>query len=266
MGMGNFITFVSKEFIENIRTKRILVIACVFLFFAVSSPLLARYIAEFLGLFAGMDELTEGLMLAMPTPHWSDAYTQFYGNLAQVGAFTIILVFIGIILREKRTGTADLVLTKGLTPTVFVLAKFAAAAVVTVTLTLISLGVSHLYTLLLFGEAGSIADVLISGLVFSVFLVLLLGVTMFLSAMVKGTGTGAVLGIAAYFLLAISTSIVSIGPIRIGQHSPGALMLSPIEIAMGFSRPGLPLAVLNSLVITALALWGAVRLTAHKQL
>lgn len=258
--MSSFITFVRKEITESLRTKRVLVISCVFLFFAISGPLLARYIVEFLGLFAGIDELTDGLLMALPAPHWSDAYTQFYANIGQVGALTIMLVFIGIILREKRTGTADLVLTKGLSPTVFVLSKFTVAAGITIAITFISLGVSHIYTLLLFDQGGDIGNVLLGGAAFSVFLIFLLGITVMLSAMAKSTGTGAVLGIVAYFIVMASTVFIGIG-----RYSPGTLMMSPIEISIGHIPAELPIVIFNSIVITAISLWGAVVMTARRQ-
>ena len=258
--MSNYYTFLGKELMENLRTKKVLVLACVFAFFAITSPLLARYLIEFIGLFAGGDEMMETMIAAMGTPHWSESYMQLYSNFSQIGSITIILIYMGTIMREKSSGTADLVFTKGLSPTAFVLAKFTVAGIIIIIATMASVFIAYVYTLMLFEDGGQIGNVLVSGLIFTVFLLMLLAINMLFSALAKSSGTCAVFGLLTYFALALSTILM-----RIGQYSPGALMSSPLQVSTGTYPDGLVVSIIVAVVFTVLSLWAAVSLTAKRQ-
>ena len=257
--MRNYCNFMQKELMENFRAKNILVLACVFAFFAITSPLMTRYMAEFIGLFAGGDEMAEGLMAILPEPAYGDSFVSFYGNIAQIGSITVILIYMSSILREKRTSTADILFSKGLKPWQFVLAKFTVAAGITVVASVFSILVTYIYTFVLFGEAGHIGFVVLGGLAFSLFLLMLLSITLFFSSFAKSTGQSAVFSLLAYFLVALSTVFL-----RIGQFSPGSLMSSPIIIGHGYMPDGLLGQIILAIVLSICAVLGAIRLTVTK--
>jgi len=257
--MSNFRVFLVKEFMENLRTKRLLVLACVFLFFAMTSPLLTRYMGEFFAMImpAG-DEMGAAVIAAMGTPTWEDSYIQLYGNLGQIGALTVLLLFMGSILREKRSGSADLVFTKGLGPTAFVLAKFTAAGALTLAMTLVSTLVGYIYTLILFEYGGSIGNVLLGGLAFGIFLMMMLAIVLLCSALAKSTAISAVLGLAAFVFFGF-TSVIP----RIGRLSPGNLMASsPISLTLGEFPDGFVIMLIITTAITILSLLAAAKITA----
>ena len=261
--MCNFRTFLGKEFMENIRSKRLWILGGVFVFLAITMPLLARYINELVNMFAGDDEMAQEMIAAMGEPHWSSSYAQFFANLNQIGAIAVILSFMGTILREKNSGTIDLVATKGLKPIQFVLAKFTMGAILTFIITMISTMIVFLYTWELFGESGQIGYVLLSGAAFSVYLLMLLGITVFFSSVAKSTGGAAVYSLIAYFVISLITIIN-----RIADYTPGALMFSPSHVAgghLGYFTNSFLISIIASAIICALSLWGAVILTAKKQ-
>jgi len=259
--MNNFRAFLGKELMENLRTKRLLVMLCVFLFFAISSPLLARYMGElFALLLPGEDEMSQSLLAIMGEPVWMDSYGQLYANLGQLGALTVLLLYMGSILREKRDGSADLVFTKGLGSGAFVLAKFTVAGALTLGVTLASVLVGYIYTLLLFGYGGNIIDVLLGGLAFGAFLLMLLAVTLLCSAVAKSTAVSAVLGLSVFFLLIFISALP-----RIGRFSPGNLLASgPFEITLGHSPDGFAVMMAITIAITVISLWAAAGITAKK--
>ena len=258
--MRNYCNFMQKELVENLRTKNILVLACVFAFFAITSPLLTRYMAEFIGLFAGGDEMAQGLLAVLPEPTFSESYASFYGNMVQIGSIAVILIYMSSVLREKRATTADVLFTKGLKPWQFVLAKFTVAGGITVVAAVVSVLVTYVYTLVLFGEAGNIGHVVLGGLAFALYLVMLLGITLFFSSFAKSTAQSAVFSLLAFFLIALSTMFL-----RIGQYSPGSLMNSPIIIGSGYVPDGITWQIILAAGISVLAVWGATRLTAAKR-
>ena len=258
--MRNYCIFMQKELTENLRTKNILVLGCVFAFFAVSSPLITRYMAEFIGLFAGGDEMAEGLVAILPEPTLSESFVNFYSNVVQIGSIAVILVYMSSILRERRIGTADVLFTKGLKPWQLVLAKFTVAGGITVVAAVASALVTYVYTLLLFGEAGYIGHVVLGGLAFALFLVMLLAITLFFSSFAKSTTQSAVFGLLAYFLIAMSMFLY-----RIGIYSPGSLMSSPITISHGYVPDGLAGQIIFAVIFTVCAVLGAVRLSATRR-
>ena len=258
--MRNYCTFMQKELMENLRAKNILVLSCVFAFFAITSPLLTRYMAEFIGFFAGGDEMAEGLLAVLPEPTFGESYASFYSNMAQIGSIAVILVYMSSILREKRISTADVLFTKGLKPWQFVLAKFTVAGSITIVAALTSVLVTYVYTLLLFGEAGHIGHILLSGIAFALFLVMLLAITLLFSSFAKSTAQSAVFSLLAYFLIALSTMFF-----RIGQYSPGSLMSSPVIIGQGYVPDGLIGQIIIAIVIILCSVLGAVGLTATRR-
>ena len=258
--MRNYCTFMQKELMENFRTKNMLVLGCVFAFFAITSPLLTRYMAEFIGLFAGGDEMAQGLLAMLPEPTYDESYVNFYGNIVQIGSIAVILVYMNSILREKRISTADVLFTKGLKPWQFVLAKFTVAGGITAALAISSVLVTYIYTLLLFGEAGRIGNILLGGLAFALYLVMLLSITLFFSSFAKSTTQSAVFSLLAFFFIALSVMFF-----RIGQYSPGGLMNSPIIIGQGYVPDGLAGQIIIAIIITVCAVWAANRLSATRR-
>jgi len=255
--LNNYFTFLGKELTENLRTKKLLVLVCVFLSFAMTSPLLTRFMGEFFALLLPGDE-AEAMLAMFGTPVWIDSYVQLYGNLGQIGAITVLLLFMGSILKEKSSGTADLVFTKGLQPAAFVLAKFTIAGVLVLVTTLISVLVGYVYTVVLFEYGGNIGNVLLGGLVFGVFLLMIVAIIMLCSSFVKSTAISAVLGFSAFFFFIVLTAIP-----RIGVFTPGMLMASsPISFTLGQVPDGFLVSLIVTIAITILSLWAATKLTA----
>ena len=260
--MHNFRVFLFKELMENLLTKKVFVLACVFLFFAMTAPLLTRFMGEFLAfVIPGDDTAGQAMAAMMGEMGWQDSYAQFYGNIGQIGVFTILLLFMGIILREKQTGSIDLVFTKGLSPAAFVLSKFTVASILTVIMAVVAVVICFAYTLVLFDEGGQLEFVLLGALVFGVFACMIVAITIFCSAFAKSTATSAVMGMFIYL------SIIVIGSIpHIGRFSPSGLAVAmPTQITMGIMPDDLILGVVMAVVISALALWAATYLTATKQ-
>jgi len=249
--MSNYFTFTRKEITENLRTKRLLVLGCVFLSFAILSPLMARFMGEiFAMLIPSTDETGQALVAALSNPVWTESYLQFYGNLAQVGIFAIIFMYMSIIQREIKTGTANLMFSKGLGHTTFILSKFTVASIVIFIVTMVSVLVTYAYTLLLFDYGGQIGDVILGGLVFSAGAIALLAVIMMCSAVTKSTPASAGLSIGAYFIFVILGMLP-----RIGVISPTNLLGHPIALSTGTTPDDLVVNILLGVAVTIVALF-----------
>jgi ABC-2 type transport system permease protein len=112
-------TMLVKELREQWRTRRLLVVAVVFLAFGIASPLLARYTPELVSMLAA----DEGLVIEVPPPITADAIAQFVRNIGQTGVLAAILLAMGSVATEKERGTAALWLSKPVTRGAFLSAK-----------------------------------------------------------------------------------------------------------------------------------------------
>ena len=251
--MANYFTFMRKEFTESLRTKRLLVLGCVFIFFAITGALLARYMGEFFALVlpAG-DELGQALIDAMTDPNWYESYVQFYSNIGQIGILAVLFMYMGTVQREIRTGTASLMFSKGLGFGSFILAKFTVAVILTTVITVVSTLVTYVYTFLLFGEAGQIGNILTGSLVFSLGTLMLLSIIILCSSLTKSSAVSGGLSFGVYFVLIISAAIP-----RIGRFSPQNLFSYPVAISTGHFADELTVSILLAVAITIIALFFA---------
>ena len=224
--MRNYMVFLQKEMLGLLRTKRILALAGMFLFFAITSPLMARYMAEFVAMLVPAEEQ---LGFQIPDPVWTDSFTQFFGNLAQIGNVTVILLCMGAIVSERRRNIADLLFTKGLGYSTFVMAKFTAMAGLVLFFMLVSVLIVHFGTTMLFDTAGGLGEALLAGLLFALFMIMVVALTLLASAIAKGTAIAAMLAFIGFLAIVVISAL----PV-IGDRLPGGLLSRSLEVSMGY--------------------------------
>lgn len=148
--MRAFARFLVKEFVEFAKTWRLPVFGGIVLFFAVSGPVLALFTPELLKSVQGSQP---GLVISLPEPTWADAYAQWIKNLTQIVTFVMIIAVAGSVASEVSAGTAAMVVTKPVSRSSFVLAKWAAFIVWASAVVLAAAGVTQVMTYALFGKA-----------------------------------------------------------------------------------------------------------------
>ncbi len=136
--MKSYIAFVKKEWIENLRTYKLLIMGVVFLLFGMMSPVLAKMTPDIIRL-SGMD-------INMPDPTALDSWGQFFKNIGQMGLMVLVIVFSGIMASEFSKNTLVNILTKGMRRSIVVLSKFTMAVLIWTVSYLFALGVCYAYT------------------------------------------------------------------------------------------------------------------------
>ena len=177
--MNNYMAFLKKEFLENARTYKMLILFMVFLIFGIMNPLVAKLTPELLS--ALVPEMSEGMSIVLPEPSAFDSWAQFFKNISQIGIIVVIIIFSGILSTELSKGTLINVLTKGLSRTAVIFSKFTCMASLWTISVAISFAVTQLYTIYLFPTDK------VSNLLFSVFCMWLFGI--FLLALLMFTAT-----------------------------------------------------------------------------
>ncbi len=139
-------TALAKEWLEQRRTHRLLIVCLIFLLFGLMSPLLAKFMPEIFKMVPGAEQIAS----IIPPPTVADAVTQYLKNLTQFGLIIAVLMGMGMVSQEKDKGTAAMVLAKPLSRTAFILAKPAALGISLLIGTALAAAAGYYYTLLLF--------------------------------------------------------------------------------------------------------------------
>jgi ABC-2 type transport system permease protein len=222
-----FLAVLRKELVEQWRTRRLVVVAVVFLFFGFLSPLGAKLLPD---LLEGLGD-SGGVVFEIPPPTAQDALLQYVKNMSQFGVLLAVLLAMGAVAREKERGTAAMVLSKPVSRADFLLGKFVALTLV-FSLCLALAGLAcYYYTVVLFegtGEARFVEMNLLLGLFIEFYLaVTLLGSTVARSQVVAGG-----LGLGAVFVVAI----LGVLP-RFGDYMPTALLDWAQALMAGTGEP-----------------------------
>lgn len=195
--------FFKKELREIIKTPKLIIIASVFLFFSILSPLTAKYINEILA--ASLKDV----QLVLPTPTYKDAWLQFFKNMTSMCLLVYLIIMTGSIASEKSKGSILLVLTKKVSRFNFLSSKVLAGILLFTASYLVSLLISGYYTYVIFDAVS------FNGLFTAIVLMWLLGIfftvtAIFTSTISKSPTIAALLGFAIYAVLNILTVFSSL--------------------------------------------------------
>ena len=214
--MKGYLAFTKKEFMEQLRTYRLLILLSVFLIFGLMSPLLAKLLPEIL---SGMD--LQGMVITIPEATALDAYAQFFKNITQMGIIVVLLVFGGVISNELTKGTLINILAKGLGRHTVILAKYTSMLVLWTLAIVLSGLVNQGYTMFLFDTSD------ISNLLFSIFCLWLFGAFLLsliiLSSVLTGGNFGGLILTAVVLggllILDIFPKLEKVNPIYLSSHN-----------------------------------------------
>jgi len=201
-----FYAALRKEFTEQWRTYRFLVLAIVILFFGLTSPLLAKYMPELLKAVSGSSDLS----IVLPAPIVADAVGQYLKNTSQFGFLLALLLTMGVVVQEKDKRTAPMILVKPISRAAFLGSKFLALALAFLaSLVLAGLG-AYYYTVILFQPVDFGAWMAMNLLVWVYFLVYV-ALTLLFSVLSRSQAAAAGLSFGVLLVLGLVGSIGKIG-------------------------------------------------------
>ena len=145
--MNGMISFVKKEWIEYLRTHKLLILLIVFVLFGIMSPLMAKLTPELLKSMMD-EEMVNALQPNEPTA--LDSYAQFFKNVTQLGFIVLVLVCSSMLSNEIAKGTLIPFVTRGLHRSSILLAKLVVAIFVWTICYIACFLITWLYTMLLF--------------------------------------------------------------------------------------------------------------------
>ena len=144
--MIGFGVLLRKELAEAWRTRRLPLVAILFVLVGLISPLTAKFLPQILQAALG-DQATS---FPLPLADAAASVGQVQKNLGQLGALAAIALAMGAVSGELDRGTAALVLAQPVARPAFLTAKLVAIAIVLAVATALSVGVAWVYTVILF--------------------------------------------------------------------------------------------------------------------
>lgn len=252
--MSGYIAFVKKEFTENMKNYRFLIMFAVFLIFGITSAFLAKFTPEILSaLAADMEMSSEPVAL--------DAWKQFYKNISGVGFSAFIILYGSCLSGEYSKGTLVLMVTKGLSRKAVILAKYTVAAILMTISYWISYAATYGYTAFLWKDV-SLPNVAFAALALWIAGFLYLSILMIGCVIFRQTFTGIL------FTGGIVAVISLLGMIEpIAKFSPFILTTKNIDLISGeITLSDFMIPAVVSIVISILGLLLAIRLFNKKQL
>ena len=193
-----FGTLLVKEFTQLWRTRRAVVLPVLFLFFGILNPVMLHMMPKLLE--------SQGLNITIPPPTPEQAVGEYYDSVSGLLAIGVVLVSMGMVAEEKSRGTAEMVLSKPVKHSSFIVAKFTAHSVLAVSSFSLGAAICAYYAQLLIGTLSflRVAESMVLMAVFLIFLVslVLLFSTLFRSQVIAGFAS-----LVAFFGLGILPSL-----------------------------------------------------------
>lgn len=178
--MKGLLPLLKKELKEQIKTYRLVIVAGVFLFFGISTPLMLKYLPQILEL-AG-----EQMTIEIPAPTAVQALGEYAGTMSQIGVLVAVLIAMGCVANELRQGTIMMTLSKPVSRTAFVFSKLIAMSVTFLLSMIIASAFCYAYTVWLI-ESADIMSFIGLNLLLGLFLIFCLSVTMLFSSFFRNS-------------------------------------------------------------------------------
>ena len=210
--MKTFITFLRKEILEQIRTKKIMILGLLFIFFGILNPLTAKMTPWLIEVLSESME-SSGINITVVEITALDSWVQYFKNMPML-LIVFILIQSNIFSKEYQNGTLTLVLTKGFERYKIVLSKMVVMLAIWTLGYLLCFGITYFYNAYFWDNliASNLFFSSLSWWIFSVFVIIL---CILFSVNFKNNGTALTLTGGTIFLL----YLVSLLP-KINKYLP----------------------------------------------
>jgi len=236
-----------KEWKEAIRRYRLLVIIGVFLIIGILSPVSAKMLPKMMEIMASQSKAQGFEFTYTKEPTVNDAIFQYNKNLGLL-PILIAIMGMGLVAEEKIKGTAETILTKPITRTSLLLAKFNVFLGLAILGLIVGGVVCLFYTRILLGNVN-IPSFLFFNFLLLFYFIPFMAIILFLSVVIKSMAGTAAAGIGVYFSLMFMGSMP-----YIGKFSPQGLYSVTSTMAMGRPAQEWTIPFMASVCLTAVFL------------
>ncbi len=236
----SFSVLLAKEVTEIIRTRRVIVLPAVFLFFGILGPVLLHITPDLLK--------SQGLNITLPPPTPEQSAGEYLESVVNFASIALVLVAMGAVAEEKARGTIQIVLSKPARRSHFLVAKYMALVGLAAFSLALGSAACLYYTGLLIGPLP-LASYVGSSALLAVFISFVIALTILFSTILPSQIAAGGATIAVFFTLG---ALPMLGGL-LRTYSPHALYRLAVENLQGRASD-IPLTVAAQIILTLLVL------------
>lgn len=254
--MKSYIAFVKKEFLESIRTYKLMIILAVSLLFGMSNPVIAKLTPELMKVLE-----TQGIQITLPDPTAADSWIQFYKNMTGMQIIIFAILFSGVIATELSKGTLINMLTKGLSRKTVILSKLTSTSIIWTVSYVFCFGVTYAYTLFLLPN-NDLPNIFFSAFCLWLFGIMLITI-MILGGVLFANIFGSLLFTGGFTLL---LTLINFIP-KVSDYNPNKLGTDNMQLLTGgIAKTDFVLPIIMACIVSIAATISSLMLFNKKQL
>ena len=256
--MKSLIAFMKKEWMDLVRSGRLMILLVIFLLFGIMNPAIAKLTPWMMEMMADSMEQS-GFVVTEVTVDAMTSWTQFFKNIP-MGLIAFVLISSSLFTKEYSKGTLILVLTKGLNRYKVIVAKSVMLLATWSVCYFICFGVTYAYNAYFWDNsvAHNLMETVMFYWVAGVFAVAM----MVLFSVVFSNGTGVLLGTGGVFAVCYLVAMVP----KIAKFLPTKLMSTSALLAGTEKVSDYHEALFVTIVITVLVFAASVPILNKKKL
>ncbi|WP_181350660.1 ABC transporter permease [Thalassobacillus sp. CUG 92003] len=211
-----WLTIFKRENLEAARNFKWVWVPLVFIILGVTDPLSTYYLPEILDSMGG---LPEGATVDIPTPPPGEVLIMSLSQFNMLGVLIVVLMSMGTISGERKSGVAELVLVKPVHYHTYISAKWAGTLGIVAVSLFLGLLSSWYYTNLLIGDVA-FGQFMQLFLFYGVWLALVVTFSLFFNTLFRSPGMVSFLTLAVVILISMVSNVLS----HILTWSPGLMI------------------------------------------
>lgn len=254
-----WMTLFNKEVLENWRNYKWIWVPLVLILLAVMDPITMYYMPVLLDSVGG---LPEGAVFEMPTPSTTEVMMMTISQLNSIGLVVIVLMAMGTIANERKSGVLELTLVKPVSITNYITAKWTSLVAIVSTSLFVALLAAWYYINLLFGHV-SFSQMILIFLFLGIWFAFITALIVLFNTLTASAGIVAALSIGSIIVLSTITSVftkfLTWSPAQIPNHIQAMLQTSSVSsdfiVTLGIT-----------LIATIACLWVSIRCMERKEI
>lgn len=225
-----WITLFQKEVLENWRNFKWVWVPLVIILLAIMDPITNYYLPQLIDIVGGMPD---GAAFEVPVPSIEEAIMMSLSQLSTLGILVLVLISMGTITSERKSGISELVLAKPVSFRNYITAKWVSwIALVWVSL-ILGMAMIWYYGNLLFGEISLVTIALVI-FFYGLWLTLVMTLSLFYNTLFNSSGVVAFFTIATIMVLSLVTQVFSHiltwSPNKLSEHIHEMLLVEEISM------------------------------------
>ncbi|WP_077303838.1 ABC transporter permease [Terribacillus halophilus] len=202
--MNKFNALFRKEWLEAWRDKKLVWLPAVMLLMTILQPITLYFMPAIL---ENSNSLPEGAIVELPIPSGGEVLVSTLSQLHTIGTAIIVLACMNVIVQERNTGALMQLFTRPLSTATYIFSKWTMLVLLHLSAFSLSYGVAWYYTNNLFTDV-SFDSVWKSFMIYCLWIVLVITVTLFVGTFLRRSGGVAGISILILASIAILSTVL----------------------------------------------------------